>query len=806
MTFSFKQCWSHVWQHLVVIVVFFLITVVYFSPEFFENKVLWQSDMVSSTGMGTDARQYHEATGEYAHWSNAMFGGMPHNVTYTMPSNNVFRYVMLTVYMGMPRHSAGLLWLLLLGGYIALLAFGLNPWQSMAGAIALAFCSYNPIIIGAGHVTKVQVLATLPVILAGVVLAFRGEKALGFILTLVGTGLNVYWNHQQISYYTILMLIPLAIAYLIEAIRHKRMVEYMQAIGVLLIAALLAIMPAIDKLIPTLDYSKETMRGGAVLTNSRDIKAEKTGLDRDYAFMWSYGIKETTTLLIPNFMGGSSHYPIGNKSQTYQLIKSRYGSREAGNFAESSPCYWGAQPFTSGPVYAGAIICFLFLLGLMVVKQPERWWLLAAVLIGIVLAWGKNFPWLNNLLFDYLPLYNKFRTPAMALTITTVAMAILAALAIKEVANRQVKAIHICIAAGIPMLICLIYALLPSIAGSFHGNVDAQLPDWLTKALIEDRKSLLRSDAWRSLLLIAASGIMMIVYIKKTTFQSQWFVTILAALIFIDLWTVDKHFLNNSHFVKQSESIVRPSDNDRRIMQDEDPDYRVLNLTTNTFNESQTSYFHKSIGGYSPAKLRRYQDIIDYYISDRINPNVINMLNTKYVITGNGVQQNPYAMGHAWIVNDITWVNNPNEEIEAIGNVDLHHTAIIDTCWKKTLNNITFGQDNNNTNNSVELISYDNPGHLIYESKTDNDGLIVFSEVYYKTWQATIDGVNQPLLRANYILRALPVTKGRHIIELKCVDQLFLTTHLYSLIASIIAVIALLIATAIIVYHHIKKN
>jgi len=784
---DWKQIWQQSWPHVVAIAAFVLICVIYFAPEFFENKQLPQGDVQSGVGMGHDAALYHEKTGEYADWSNAMFSGMPHNYSYSQPSKSIFRPIEKIVRIGLPNHTAAPLFLYLLGFYIFMLCVGCSPWMSIVGAIAFALASYNIIIIDAGHINKCLVIATMPAVLGGIMLCYRKRYVAGIIVTLLSLGLNVYWNHQQISYYLLLMIIPLAIVYFISAIKEKEVKDFFIASAVLLLCAVLAIMPAADKLIPTMDYTKETMRGGAVLHNAADSEAGKSGLNRDYAFQWSYGKAETMTLLIPNFYGGSSNYPLGDKSETYRTIKKYAGASQAKQFVKSVPTYWGDQPFTSGPVYAGAIICFLFLLGLMVVPQKERWWLLAAAIIGIVLSWGRNFPSLNNWLFDHLPLYNKFRTPSMALVMTTTSMVIMAMLTLKEVVERKVTLKQVGIAGGISVALCLLYVLAPSLAGSFTAKVDAQMPDWLVGAIIEDRQHMLTADAWRSIVFIVLAAVSIVAYLKVEKMKLAALVAIIGVLTLIDLWAVDKHFLNDDHFIPKKQQLWTPSEADRQIMADTDPDYRVLNLASNTFNESKTSYYHKSIGGYSPAKLRRYQDIIDYYFSGRLNMNVLNMLNTRYIITQQGVQYNPTAFGNAWFVKNVTWVNTPNEEIEAIADADLKAVAIIDTCWRGKIQ----GEMAMTQPAKIELTNYANPGNLFYESESTEAGLAVFSEVYYKTWRAFIDGEEVPVIRANYILRAIEIPAGKHTIEFRCKDELLHQSQLVSIAAS--ALIALII-------------
>ena len=786
---DWKQIWTKTWPHLVAIVTFVLLVMVYFAPQVFENKQLPQGDMISARGMGHDAREYHEQTGEWSHWSNSMFGGMPYNVTSGVDSKSIFRPISTLMKVSFHGETTAVLWLLLIGFYIFMLAVGSGPWLGIVGAIAFAFGSYNLIIIGAGHVTKGWVLATVPAVVGGCMLCYQKKYIVGFIVTLLATGLNVYWNHQQISYYTLLMLIPLAITYLVYAIREKKQKQFWTASAALVVAAIMAIAPAMDKLLPTWDYSKETMRGGAVLKGTEDSEAGKSGLNREYAFQWSYGKAETMTLLIPNFYGGSSNYALGEDSETYKTVKKYAGSSQAKQIVKSLPTYWGDQPFTSGPVYAGAIICFLFVLGLLAVKGPERWWLLVAVIIGILLSWGRNLPSLNNWLFDHLPLYNKFRTPSMSLVMTTTAMAMLGMLALRALLKKEVELKHIYIATGITGGLCLLFALFPGMAGGFTAKMDAQLPEWLSECLIDDRRAMLTSDAWRSLCFILLAAVGAFAYLKIEKMRSGILIALMGVLILADLWAVDKRFLNDDHFVPKKRNLVTMTEADKQILADKDPNYRVLNLTTSTFNDAQTSYFHKSVGGYSPAKLRRYQDIIDYYFAGNINMNVLNMLNTRYVITQQGVQYNLEAFGNAWFVQNIEWVNNPNEEIAAIGNIDLLQKAVIDTCWRtKVSEGLAMTQPA-----SIRLTNYANPGNLFYESESTEDGLAVFSEVYYKTWKAFIDGKEVPVLRANYILRAIEVPAGKHIIEFRCEDDLLLDTQIVSTIASCLVVLVIIL-------------
>jgi len=782
--FNFKKYLPH----LLAIVIFFALAVFYFSPVMFENKDLPQGDVTSSLGWGNDLREYHDKTGEYAFWSNAMFGGMPANYAYMPNTNNIFQKFAKILMLNLPPLHVGVFFLYMLGFYIFLLAIGCSSWLSIIGAIAYALASYNLIILDAGHVNKGLVMATMAPIIGGIILTYRKKFLLGSLITLFFTGMNVLWNHQQISYYLLIIILVLGIVYFIYAIKEHTVKDFFKSSLILVVVAVLAVLPAMDRLLPTADYSKETMRGGAVLKQNPNGVKEKSGLEIDYAFMWSYGKAESMTLLIPNIYGGSSQYDIGRDSKTYEALR-QTGQGE--QFCKQSPAYWGDQPGTSGPVYIGAIICFLFVLGLIIVKGPEPWWILISTIIALILSWGRNFEGVNEFLFNYLPLYNKFRTPSMALVIVEVTMATLAILAIKEIWTRKDKASMlkpVYIAAGITGGLCLLFALFGGSMFSFTGATDASFPSWLVQAMQEDRKHMLTSDAWRSLIYILLA-VGMIWLFLKAKIKPALLLSALGLLILVDLWSVDKRFLNDDSFLpKRTAKAITPTENDLKILQDKDPDYRVLNLATNTFNESKTSFFHKSIGGYSPAKFRRYQDIIDYHLSNRgVNMKVLNMLNTRYVIVpteqgGSTVQQNPGALGNAWFVESIQWVNSPDEEINALTNFDPRKVAIIDKVWQKTLGMDVIGKSDSS---SVLLTSY-SPKKLVYSYNAKFENLCVFSEVFYKTWRAYVDGVEVTPIRVNYILRGLKVPAGKHQIEFRCEDTLYAKSTQISLWASIL--------------------
>ena len=806
-----KSCLPHV----IAIIIFLLLTVTYFSPAILENKDIVQGDVTSVQGWGKDIKDHFTETGEFAHWSNSMFSGMPANMVFNPGSFNLFHYLSKILTAHLPGYL-GIVFLYLLGFYIFFLSLGCKPWLSIIGAIGYAFASYNFIIIEAGHGNKSLAMATMAPIIAGVILCFRKKYIIGMLTTLLFTGVHIYYNHQQITYYLLLILILLAIVYFIYAIKEKQIKGFLISCCVLIIVASLSVAPSVARFLPVMDYTKETMRGGAVLQNNPDGQKESSGLDVEYAFQWSYGKVETMTLLLPNFYGGVSK-PFDKNSETYKELMKNYrlgtvSEQEINQYYRHTVQYWGDQPFTSGPVYAGAIICFLFILGLMVVKGPEKWWLLAATILSILLSWGRNFAAFNEFLFYHLPLYNKFRAPSMALVIAGVTMTTLAILAVKEILEHKNEKDFkekylqpLYISGGITAGLCLLFALLGGVLLSFTTDISADLPAWLNDALQSDRKSLLTADAWRSFAFIALAFAAIWAFLKYKM-KTVYFLSCLGVLILVDLWGIDKRYINDDSFVpKKKAKAILPTEIDKYILLDTDPNYRVLNLTTSTFNDSQTSYFHKSVGGYSPAKLRRYQDIIDYHFSKGITMGVLNMLNARYVIVstpqGPMPQRNPDAMGNCWFVDTIRWVTGPDEEITALYDFDPHTTAVVDVEWKDQYDFSTLSTEDDDSA-TITLTDYKNPGHLFYESNSATPKLAVFSEVFYKTWKVYIDGKETPLIRANYILRALPVPEGKHEIEFKCYDDLFQKSAKISLWGSIfvglciVALMALLVVPA----------
>lgn len=755
--------------HLWAILIFAALSLAYFAPVVFGDKSMGQGDVYSWRGMQQESEECFQQTGEHPDWTNMAFGGMP--VTGGKGYNlygKIFPKVMM---LGMPTIHAGILFFYMIGVYILLCVMGCSPWISVMGAVAYAFSTYNVVIIDAGHANKSWAMACMAPIMAGLLLCFKGKYLWGSLLVLVFTGMHIMYSHQQITYYLLIILLSMAVAYGIDSYRKRQMKTFLKGGVVAVVMAVISLLPSLGSWLVTYDYSKDTMRGGAVLKVNPEGKTESTGLEKDYAFQWSYGKMESFTLLIPEIYGGSSHFSLSENSETYQLLR---GSGQTA-FAMNAPAYWGDQPFTSGPVYVGAVICLLFILGLFVVKGPEKWWLLAVTAISLILSWGRHLPGINNFLFEYLPLYNRFRTPSMALVIAELSMVILAALAVKTLVEEKDRRKYLKdfgYALGIVGGICLFFMLFGKSMFSFSGLSDGQLPASVRDALVEDRGALLVSSAWRSIVFVLIAGVFIWAYLKKGM-KVSWLVSVLLVLVLVDLWTEDRKYVGEKNFYPaRAVKVAIPTEIDNAILADKDPNYRVFNATVNTFNDASTSNFHKSVGGYSPIKMRRYQDIIDYHLSNGINVKVLNMLNTKYFIAPGSdgrpiVQRNVSALGHAWFVDSIRWVNSPDEEIVALYDFDPAHTAVIDTLWRPyaKLPSVTYPAPDSASN--IRLIEYF-PNKLTYTYRSGIERPAVFADVYYKIWKAYVDGQEVPLYRVNYILRGATLPEGEHTLVLEC--------------------------------------
>jgi hypothetical protein len=767
--------------HALILLLFIVISFIYFSPVLKGDR-LNAHDIKTWKGMSKEVQDFREATGEEALWTNSMFSGMPAYQISTKYKGNLIQYIHKALSLGIPR-PASILFLYLLGFYILLLSLKVDWRLSAVGAIAFAFSSYFFIIIQAGHMTKAHAIAYVPMVVAAVLYTYRGKMLLGGVLTSLTVALEIYANHLQITYYLFLILILIGFVQFLKDFRDNNLVSFSKRTVILLLAALLASGTSLTRLVTTMEYGQESTRGQSELTANMDNKT--SGLDKDYATQWSYGIAETLTLLIPNFHGGASQGELTTESETYQAIKR---SPNAKKLIKSLPLYWGSQPLVNGPTYAGSIVIFLFFLGLFFIRSEIRIWIILATIMSIMLAWGKNFMGLTEFFLDYFPGYNKFRAVSMILVIVEFTLPLLGFIALdsflksdkSESDRRKPLKLAFYITGGMSLL----FTLMPGVFFDFVGVQDTILEKngWPIDALRSDRASLLSSDAWRSFIFIALTFGVLWIFLKDKL-KSQYVILIIGLLVLVDMWTVNKRYLNDSHFVRNSkiENPYQQTQANNQILMDKDPNFRVFNQSVSTFNDASTSYFHKSIGGYHGAKLKRYQELIENHIS-KGNPSVINMLNTKYVINRNGqVQQNPAAMGNAWFVSNVNIVASADEEITALDGLDVSNTAVIDARFSNQIPDSVSNADAN-----ISLLEY-KPNYLRYSSKSVTDGIVIFSEIYYdKGWNSYIDGDLKPHFRANYVLRGIMIPSGVHTVEFKFEPETYQIGEMVSLASSLI--------------------
>jgi hypothetical protein len=812
--------------YLSAILLFLVITMIYFSP-LLEGKRIFQSDIVHFMGGSKEIVDYRAQSGKEPLWTNAMFSGMPAYQISAKFTGNKLAFLDNIMMLGLP-HPANLVFLYFIGFFILLLVLKIDPWIAVAGSIGFAFSSFFIIIIDVGHNSQAQAIGYMAPVLAGIILTFRKKYFLGGILTAVFLSLEIKANHPQITYYLMFIALILGVMELIQSIKNKYFVTFLRSVAIISVACIFAVLTNITSLWATYEYGNYTIRGKSELSTEKENRT--SGLDKDYATQYSIGKAETMTLLIPSFYGGASDGSLSSNSAVAKVLRENNQSEEVVNQFTNQPVpplYWGNQPWTS-PVYAGAIMVFLFILGLFIVRGAMKWWLLAATIVSILLSWGHNFMPLTDFFLNYVPGYNKFRAVSMILVIAEVCIPILGILALKEFFNpetdRKKLLKPLLIAASISAGICLIFALLPDLFMSFSGPKDAmyaknyQLPEWLVQAVRDDRKNLLVMDAFRSFLfIILTAGLLLALLFKKI--KNQYAFLILIALVLIDMFPVAKRFLNDKSFTSRSkvETPYVPSIADQKILQDTTPDFRVLNLTVDLFNDASTSYFHKSIGGYHGAKLRRYQELKDYCIDQEIqqfahtmntkNTPVLNMLNTRYfIIPDTNKTPFPYinnnALGNAWFVKEFKIVTNPDEEIKALQNFEPRDVAILDKKFENELKNY---QPSRDSNDFIKLLSY-RPNDLSYLAKSKSNGLAVFSEIYYpKGWNAYVDGKLLPHFRVDYVLRAMVVPAGEHKVEFKFEPNVYYTGEKISLISSVSLLILILIFGGVEIWKVAKK-
>lgn len=749
--------------HIVALAVFAIVSMIYFAPQY-EGRVVRQGDEIQAQGMKGGIEAHKEAYGEHPQWAPNMFSGMP---AYLIDMNYDGRLVKHTgdlfYFLGKP---AGFYFVLMAGFYLMLLIFGVDPWVAISGSLAYGLSSYFIIIFEAGHITKLMAMAWAAPMVGAVFLAYRRNLWLGASLAAFFGSVEISCSHPQISYYFLFVLVGLVAAMLYEAIKSKTLKRFAVRTAVLVVAGILAVGSNIVQLYYINDYSKESTRSATELKVSDAEMANRTdGLDRDYITAWSYGKVETFNLLIPNLMGGTSSGGFSDGGKVAEALR----PYNASSLATHLPGYWGPQPLTSGPVYIGAVIIFLAVMGLFLLKGSVKWWLAGVTLLAVMLAWGKNFMWLTDLFIDYVPAYDKFRTVSMILVIVQWSVPLLAMLGVREVMGAQSPEARLKVGRAIRYSlfitggIALFFIVLGGFFLDFSGEYDTAmgLPDDILAAMRDERASLMRTDAFRSLVLIVfTAGFVSMSNRGKLTAGVT--AVALSALVLLDMIPVDKRYLDYDKFVARKEAVgVAPSEADRIIMSDPDPDFRVANLTVSTFADATASYFHKSVGGYHAAKLRRYQEFADRYLAGG-DLKGFDMLNTKYFIQRgeNGEPEARYndgALGNAWFVEDVVIVDNANEELDAIAAIDPAVTAVVDKRFMREVESL-----HADSSSVVELTDW-RANRLTYKASTSSDALAVFSEIYYpRGWRATIDGAEVPVMRADYILRALEVPAGEH--------------------------------------------
>lgn len=799
---------------LLVVLLFAVIAFAYFFPADTEGRILYRHDSQAGRGAGEELTEYYQRTGERTRWTNSLFSGMP---TYQMApsydSQQVLNEVGKFYHLWLPE-NVWYVFAYLLGFYILLRAFDFRRELAVLGSIIWAFSSYFFIIIAAGHIWKVIALAYLPPMIAGIVLAYRGRYLWGFVVTAIFTALEIQANHVQMTYYYLFIILLMVIAYLVDAIRNRRLAQFGRATLVCMVAAALGVVINLSNLYHTWQYTQESMRGKSELVKKNSANQTSSGLDRDYITQWSYGIDETWTLLVPNAKGGAS-VPMAQNEKAMEKADPQFYE-----IYQQLGQYWGTQPGTSGPVYVGAFVLMLFILGLFIVKGPMKWALFAATCLSVLLAWGRNFMWFTDLFLDHVPMYAKFRTVASILVIAEFTIPLLAMMALKKIldtpdflsqrikvylgtAKHNIVSFHTNNYFWVAMSflatggMAFLFAIMPTVFFPDYispSEMDALkgIPQEYLGPLVANlravRISIFTADCWRTVFVVVL-GTAVLTLLRFKKIQPRYAVGAVIVLCLVDMWQVNKRYLNDDMFVERSvrETPIQETATDKQILQDHGADYRVLNLASNTFNENETSYYHKSIGGYHAAKLRRYQEMIDYYIApemrrmmpaiaqvqgdmtriagDSIYP-VLNMLNAKYIIlplqSGQTVPvQNPYAFGNAWFVDRIRYVDNANKEIDEVGNIDLRHEAVADAKFKQELEEAVPQQ----STSVVSLKKYE-PNELTYTVQSAKGGIVVFSEIYYPGWTATVDGQNVPVGRVNYILRAINVKPGQHTVVL----------------------------------------
>ncbi|MCH5327511.1 MAG: YfhO family protein [Coprobacter sp.] len=783
-----------------------LLSYVYFAPDIFEQRTLFQGDVQQGIAIGQEGVAFKELTGETTRWTNSIFSGMPNFQISPSYGNNAWISRISDVYRLWIKSPASLVFIMMLGFFILLITLHVKWPLALTGAIAYAFSSYFFIIIAAGHIWKFITLAYIPPTIAGILLAYRGKYLTGAALTAFFGMMQIVSNHIQMTYYFLFVIAAVVTAFLIDAIRQKQLSRFFKATGVLAIAGMLAVGANLPNLYHTYRYSKETMRGQAGLEQgAQNTEKSKAGLSTEYITQWSYGIGETWTLLIPDTKGGASG-PIGYNPDSEAFENIPFNMKP---YIVQMNRYWGDQPYTAGPVYAGALIMFFFVLGCLIVKGSMKWALLGATIFSVLLSWGHNLLPVTQWFIDYFPMYNKFRTVSSILVIAEFCIPLLAILALKEITENPEtlsrKRHYAYIAFGLTGGMALLFALFPSVFFSFTSNQETELlrqnPEYneLFSYLIAVRQSIFTADAWRSVLFILAGCIFLWLYSIGKIGQTIWMAAI-GILVLGDMYTINKRYLNSRHFVPERtiENPFPKTEADIAILADPDPHYRVYNLTKDPFNDAATSYYHKSVGGYHAAKLQRYDDLIKYQLIKN-NLHVLNMLNTKYFIVDGEDRQTPQvifneeAAGNAWFISSVKWVDSPREEMNALTEFNEKTTAIANKSEQELFGKYT---DSAAPGDTIYLTSYQ-PNELRYNANTKNGRSAVFSEIYFPWgWNITVDGQEVSMARVNYVLRGLDIPAGQHEIVFRFEPRSIAVTTGIAY-ASIIAILVLLAVAGI---------
>lgn len=824
-----KSVLRSVLPELLMVAIMAALALAFMSPVF-EGKILYQNDIVQAKNMSHEVEQFQKKTGEYSAWTNSAFSGMPTYQIKSAPSGNIFLWLFKFLKVYLPGYTVAILFVCMLGFYFLLRTLKLTQWLALAGAVAFGFGAHNLQLIAAGHVSKIYAIAYMAPVIAGVFLVFKRKYLVGGLVTAIGFGIQLVTNHPQVSYYLGLIILVYMLVELIFAIREKYFDHLVKSGITLFVALVLAILPNMTALMTTQEYSKETTRGVSELVKPGETKTK--GLDVKYITDWSYGIGETINLFIPNFSGGGSSHNLGTDSETYKAMISNQIPEQTAKQYTRGISYWGSQTLgTAGPHYIGAISVFLAILGLFIVKGKKKWWIASIIVLSIVLSWGRNFMGLTEFFVNYFPLYAKFRDVTNTLIIAQFAIPLLAFLAIREwfadvQTDQKAKLKNLYIAVGVAGGIALLVALIPTLFGSFTSSGDSSFPDWLKEPLANDRAGMARSDAFRTLVFIlGAAGILW--YSLRSKAKMEYLYIALALLILVDMWSVGKRYLNADNFIgsRQIEQAFKTMPVDDVILKDKNQGYRVLEMNSSPFQNARTSRFHKSIGGYHGAKLGRYQDLIDKYLGpntaalgaimqdkptiEKVDAalagmNVLNMLNTRYLIVNPNGQPLPngHAFGDGWFVDRVQYVDNANQELDALGSTELSTAAVVDKRFTQQLSSLPAQLSPNPAPDVISLVDY-KPNYLKYDTQTTDNRLAVFSQIYYPYgWQAYIDGKKADHIRADYTLRALVVPAGKHTVEFRFEPKTLKTGRMISLVGSFL-VLLLIIGT---VYWERKKK